>query len=88
MPQTSPWEMAPGSALRKLDNVFSPNSAAGRPAAGVFKKNRKNGGKGLPFPAVFFKRSGAYSIGVYPSGMAIPSASPMTVLNLGVKFSA
>ena len=49
MPQTSPWEMAPGSALRKLDNVFSPNSAAGRPAAGVFKKSRKNGGKGRAF---------------------------------------
>lgn len=87
MPQTSPWEMAPGSALRKLDNVFSPNSAAGRPAAGVLKKPQKRG-KRLAFSRRFFKRSGAYSIGVYPSGMAIPSASPMTVLNLGVKFSA
>ena len=87
-PQTRPWETAPGRAFKKLDNVLSPNSAAGRTRYRCFQETAKTGEKADCLFPPFFKRSGAYTMAVYPSGMATPRASPMTVLNLGVKFSA
>ena len=52
-----------GQRVEKARQCIFPQFRSGAAPPPVLSENRKNGGKGQPFPAVFFKRAGAYSIG-------------------------